>query len=846
MNKLSGLGNPRAFLGPFLKIWISTSSPNDQFSLSLLYLKSVLVRLGFILLGMEQFENALVTFEEALRVRIASLGGDHALVSKIQNNIGVTCLQMKRYADAGEAFRSALKIQRKVLSRLSIDCREGHVKEDFLQRAKLELADTLCNVAALNLTWAETEQWTKNKELSLLDESISTFEEAMKIRLEALGDSHPTTQRTGNLLEKARGAHAAAKKRPEIKMPTTLAGLSPKAKRSLNFSGSSKDAAQDTGNNEDENSLAENSVLTSQVLCSPGQMDVCGVGGLYRYAAVLNGQNCFPKEEGKTAVWVAPHCILPPDELRKTDPLFSDDARFKSILGWPEEREKTLEDLFTNEGITIPGTESVGSSITMEKVDLKGGSDNADEESVMITNLALPFDDDDKEQLPVSNSSGVSAESKKKKSRRGLMLIRPSIRRSNPLKPRDNDEPTPRKVKAGSGTAPSSPKRMSILRRKSKGIKPSPTNIRDIDSGACGGDDGRNATWKHPSQKEVQKLLKDPERNIAALYAVGASYLERKEYVEAESIFRTLLAHHKKKHGEVHPYVGSAMHNLGIVLLRAERHEDALVAFEDAVRIRKEISSSSKMGGSSGPDVDVATTLVKVGITNLLLKRFDRALETFTEALSIRRRALGELAPSVGRIYNNIGCVNCELNQLNEACGAFEASLQVQRHALSLDVDNNSLKFGMSTTLCNLGYLYTREGRHLKSVAALREALDLQETVLGIHHRTVLTTLDSLADAHAQIDDHREAVSLYNDCLVRHNVSTKESDGQMNSDQRHASAMVLFKISRIHMKQKDFDTSRRKLKEARFYAQGLGDGTEEKIEAEIQRIERSRQREENC
>ena len=44
------------------------------------------------------------------------------------------------------------------------------------------------------------------------------------------------------------------------------------------------------------------------------------------------------------------------------------------------------------------------------------------------------------------------------------------------------------------------------------------------------------------------------------------------------------------------------------------------------------------------------------------------------------------------------------------------------------------------------------------------------------------------------------------------------------------------------MKQKELDMSHRKLKEARFYAQGLGDGTEEKIQAEIQKIERLLQR----
>ena len=799
---------------------------------------------------MEQFENALVTFEEALRVRIASLGLDHALVSKIQNNIGVTCLQMESYADAGEAFHSALTIQRRVLSRLSRDCSEGHVRKDFLQRAKLELADTLCNIASLNLKWADTERLAKTRQLSLLDESISTFEEALQIRLESLGESHPSTERIRTMLEKARGAHAVAKKRPEPKMEKTPAGLL----------GSSKDirseslAARDISNNEDENSLAENSVLTSQVLCSPGQLDVCGLGGFYRHAAAgnetalgipttkrkgdTNECNCCPTEENQTTVWVAPHCILPPNGRRKMDPLFSDDAQFKSILGWPEERDNTPEDLFKREGIAIPRTESVGSSITMEKINLKDSDENADEESVMITNLALPFDDNDGEgQLPVRNSEAPT-ESKKKKSRRGLMLIRPSIsRRNKSLKQQDNDEHAPRTSKAKVGTSTtSSPMRKSLLRRKSKGNKFSEytVDIRDIDVGGGGG--GGDNSWKHPSQKEVQKMMKNPERNITALYSIGASHLEQKQYAEAESIFKTLLAHHRKNHGEVHPYVGSAMHNLGIVFLRAERHEDALVAFEDAARVRKAISS--KNGGVVGPDV--ATTLVKVGITNLLLKRFERALESFTEALSIRRRALGELDPQVGRVYNNIGCVNCELNQLNEACGAFEASLEVQRHALSLDGDNASLKFGMSTTLCNLGYLYHREGRHLKSVAALKEALELQEALLGKHHPTVLTTLDNLADAHARINGHQEAIRLYSDCLTRHTVSVEEGNGQMNSNKRHTSALILFKISRIHMKQKEFDMSHRKLKEARFYAQGLGDGTEEKIEAEIQKIERSR------
>jgi tetratricopeptide (TPR) repeat protein len=99
-------------------------------------------------------------------------------------------------------------------------------------------------------------------------------------------------------------------------------------------------------------------------------------------------------------------------------------------------------------------------------------------------------------------------------------------------------------------------------------------------------------------------------------------------------------------------------------------------------------------------------SLVKVGITLLLVHRFEDALWSFREALSVRKNALGALHPSTARIYNNIGCVHVEFNEFREARRAFEAALDIQRNALSQDPDSGPLMFGAATTLCNLGYLY--------------------------------------------------------------------------------------------------------------------------------------------
>lgn len=88
----------------------------------------------------------------------------------------------------------------------------------------------------------------------------------------------------------------------------------------------------------------------------------------------------------------------------------------------------------------------------------------------------------------------------------------------------------------------------------------------------------------------------------------------------------------------VHSTVGSTLHNMGIVYLRAEKYDKALNAFQKATRVRR---------GALGPsNVDVSCSLVKIGIVQLLLQQFDDALFSFRDALSIRRHALGHLHPS--------------------------------------------------------------------------------------------------------------------------------------------------------------------------------------------------------
>jgi len=227
--------------------------------------------------------------------------------------------------------------------------------------------------------------------------------------------------------------------------------------------------------------------------------------------------------------------------------------------------------------------------------------------------------------------------------------------------------------------------------------------------------------------------------------------------------------------------------------------------------------------------------LVKVGITLLLLRQFDDALWCFREALSVRKQALGPLHPSTARIYNNIGCVHVEFNEFQEARRAFESALDVQRNAFQGDPQNGPLMFGTATTLCNLGYLYRYRDMHIKASLVLREAVQLQESVLGRSHATVLSTLDNLADSFANSGNTADALRTYNIILERFRFGGRTDSVKMS----RAKAVLLYKMSRVHRQRKDranqLDTLQKALQSMnKFSNSNLGDGEPDSLERRIQ------------
>jgi tetratricopeptide (TPR) repeat protein len=125
-----------------------------------------LVRIGLILLESRQYQNALITFREALRLRICAFGRNHRLVANVYNNMGLCSAQLGDFEEAKGYLDAAIFIQRELAE-------TGGADLDLL-----ELGDTLFNLGGLNMEWIRQE----GSKTSRILEAEACFSEVLEVR----------------------------------------------------------------------------------------------------------------------------------------------------------------------------------------------------------------------------------------------------------------------------------------------------------------------------------------------------------------------------------------------------------------------------------------------------------------------------------------------------------------------------------------------------------------------------------------------------------------------------------------------------------------------------------------
>ncbi len=309
---------------------------------------------------------------------------------------------------------------------------------------------------------------------------------------------------------------------------------------------------------------------------------------------------------------------------------------------------------------------------------------------------------------------------------------------------------------------------------------------------------------------QIQKAKGSKTALAEILNNIGIAYFAMKELDKAliyhEEAFETL----RQELGDNHPDVAFCLFSLGTIHREKGDQEDALVCFQQAVRIERSESYLQSLGfclvkmdeyenayvcldealrmklldGNYDTDDDLAEIKRHLGIIFMREKKFDESLRFFEEALSIK---LANCDESENDTINIIHCFDGALDSTLALFGTQHlkcAHLLHKKgmfygakkdHALAIEAYVEALRIykveygdqhlSVANTLYNLGVSLNGKGCPDKAVRCFTKALRITKARLGEDHLDVSDTFEQIAESYKILLRYRDAKSCYESAL---------------------------------------------------------------------------------
>ena len=291
------------------------------------------------------------------------------------------------------------------------------------------------------------------------------------------------------------------------------------------------------------------------------------------------------------------------------------------------------------------------------------------------------------------------------------------------------------------------------------------SNVIGTPSGVETGD-GRNNPALQYNPKEMLKYslsfngetVVDADLHLNEIHKQAMIYLDENKIDAAVDILYGAVRSHRAKYGATHHLVGSELHNIGMVLFFAQRYSEALSAFENAVVIRDESLHSNHP--------DIQSSWIKIALIHMATGNTHRAHDVFSDIRDkLQPNVNGYGLVQLAKVYNNIGVIAYEFNDLDNALESFKAAYDCQREIWKKckldekqgdDVNDNDscywhvIKLARANTLCNMAFIYVKVNDYERGLELYDRAYSILYRILPKHHPTivyVVANIDLLLEA---------------------------------------------------------------------------------------------------
>ena len=236
------------------------------------------------------------------------------------------------------------------------------------------------------------------------------------------------------------------------------------------------------------------------------------------------------------------------------------------------------------------------------------------------------------------------------------------------------------------------------------------------------------------------------------LHQAGYSLFERAQYERALLLFQQALAIRKQVFGPDHPAVAASLNNLASLLQQQGKYRDALPLFEQVLAIHE------RMFGLDHPDV--ATSLNNLASLYQDQGQYAKALPLLERALAIDTQEYGSNHSAVAIDLSNLATLYDARKEYEKALPLFQRALGIFEQ--TLEPSNPHL----AIILNNLASAYTNLGQYEQALLFYQRALEIHKQAYGLNHPTVAIELNNLAMLHYTCGEHTEALDLFGQALA--------------------------------------------------------------------------------
>jgi tetratricopeptide (TPR) repeat protein/CHAT domain-containing protein len=233
------------------------------------------------------------------------------------------------------------------------------------------------------------------------------------------------------------------------------------------------------------------------------------------------------------------------------------------------------------------------------------------------------------------------------------------------------------------------------------------------------------------------------------LEIIALTYRRMGDYETAERLLRKELEIEMKLVGNQHEQYAITLNNLGMIKQERGEYADALVFYQDAMRIKDDLKTY---------DEGYAMTLDNLSSVMSMQGMHSQAIPLQQKALELRRELLGTESVEYAMSLNNLGFTYSLVGQFKKAESmVFEASQTVRRHLNAHPNDFTTRSYYMSC-IGNLAIINRDLGNHDKARDYFEEARLLNLNAYGENHPNFGGFLASLASFYQQIGNYKLAL----------------------------------------------------------------------------------------